>query len=274
MSLKMRILLTGIGLLLLFTTCTKKSITIEMYEAGCKELVLSKSNYKLLSNCYTSGQKQASYSALISVAHNDKVNCLDFISVIATFKDNNGNILTGTYKANYQLNDPEVSYSSSEFKIRFDWTIDPIYVDRFEYVTIEIFSQNELNAQSNRLYFTIPISCTQTSSPIIGSFPYDIVTSETSSTSTVNISFYDFGTDDGDIIDVYLNNVLVISNLTLTKSKQSFDLQLNTGDNYLIVKALNEGRIPPNTCAINVNSGRRIELTPGLSKGQAINIKF
>lgn len=266
--------LTYIFLLLLFTTCSKKSITIETYEAGCKELVLSKSNYQLLSNCYTSGQKQASYSASISVGHNDKVNCLDFISVIATFKDNYGNVLSGTYKAHYQLTDPEVSYSSSEFKIRFDWTIDPAYVDRFESVSIEIFSQNELNAQSNRLYFTIPISCTQIAAPIIGSFPYDIVTSESSNTSKVNISFYDFGTDDGDIIDVYLNNVLVISNLTLTKSKQSFDLTLNTGDNYLIVKALNEGSIPPNTCAINVNSGRKIELTPGLSKGQAVNIKF
>lgn len=78
----------------------------------------------------------------------------------------------------------------------------------------------------------------------------------------VHISLRDDGEEDGDRINLLVNDVVVVPDLSLTNAEQSFDLLLNPGENTLTVEALNEGSVSPNTASIslsNVISGPSVQ---------------
>ena len=79
----------------------------------------------------------------------------------------------------------------------------------------------------------------------------------------ITLTFWDHGTEDGDIINIYLNNRLIKGNLRLKKSKRSFPVQLNSGKNRFVVEAVNEGTVSPNTASVrisNVTSGKALQI--------------
>lgn len=70
--------------------------------------------------------------------------------------------------------------------------------------------------------------------------------------SIVTLYFWDSGVEDNDTISINLNGVWVVNNLRLSKAKQSVQVKLQPGSNYIIMYANNLGDIPNNTSGIGV----------------------
>jgi hypothetical protein len=97
------------------------------------------------------------------------------------------------------------------------------------------------------------------------------------SDSTVMAEIWDKGIVDGDRISLYLNNVEILHDFTVGKHKKEIVLHLTPGKNYLILHALNLGRIPPNTAAIDIGdngSEKQIILNSNLSISGALEITY
>jgi hypothetical protein len=73
------------------------------------------------------------------------------------------------------------------------------------------------------------------------------------------LEIFDHLKQDGDIISLYYNGTWIFENLSLERKPRKFILRLNPkGKNFLILHAVNEGNIPPNTIGINyTDKGRR-----------------
>ena len=82
------------------------------------------------------------------------------------------------------------------------------------------------------------------------------------------------GEEDGDIVSVWINDNVVLDNYMLTNAGRTFTFQVQPGNNKLVLFAINEGDVGPNTAAITINNSRRINLSPDLLRGEAINIVF
>jgi hypothetical protein len=74
---------------------------------------------------------------------------------------------------------------------------------------------------------------------------------------TVKINIYDKNRVDGDIVSIYLNGKLIVENIQVTHQKKEISLQLQNGSNVLVMYAINLGRIPPNTAALEINNGNK-----------------
>jgi len=70
----------------------------------------------------------------------------------------------------------------------------------------------------------------------------------------IKVTVYDFEESDGDVLSLIFNERLVLKEYTISRNKKILELQVTQADNYLIAHAHNEGRIPPNTIAIEVES--------------------
>lgn len=75
----------------------------------------------------------------------------------------------------------------------------------------------------------------------------------------VTVEFWDNLTVDGDIISLYLNGELLVKNQKVITSHKSVIVTLKPGENFLVMRAQNEGRIPPNTAAISINDGKKTQ---------------
>lgn len=70
--------------------------------------------------------------------------------------------------------------------------------------------------------------------------------------TVILLDVWDRGKIDGDRISLYLNGEKILDDYTVVKAKKQIVLHLKPGKNYLVMHALNLGRIPPNTAAIEV----------------------
>jgi hypothetical protein len=92
------------------------------------------------------------------------------------------------------------------------------------------------------------------------------------------LEIFDHMKQDGDIISLYYNGTWIFENLSLERKPKKFILQLNEkGKNYLILHAINEGSVPPNTIGINyTHKGRkkRYIMQSNLMTSQMVEIKL
>ena len=86
---------------------------------------------------------------------------------------------------------------------------------------------------------------------IIPKIDQDLGSFRTDSKS-VNIICRDFQYPDGDRVTIFVNDIPVIYNITLTTSYQKFNIPLEVGINKIAFKALNQGTSGPNTAAFKV----------------------
>lgn len=86
---------------------------------------------------------------------------------------------------------------------------------------------------------------------------YKVQQTLSSDSKIVKINIYDKNRVDGDIVSIYLNGKLIVENVQVTHQKKEFCLQLQTGSNVLVMYAINLGRIPPNTAALEINNGNK-----------------
>src|SRR5690606_37796737 len=70
----------------------------------------------------------------------------------------------------------------------------------------------------------------------------------------IELEIWDEQVEDGDIISIEVNGALVVDRATVTKSGKRFAITLKQGNNRVLFKAQNLGRIPPNTAALSITA--------------------
>lgn len=75
----------------------------------------------------------------------------------------------------------------------------------------------------------------------------------------ITIELWDHLKVDGDTIDVWIDDELILENFALTNKKQKIELVLEQGKHLFKIVAVNVGRIPPNTTTVRVSHGRNTE---------------
>lgn len=93
--------------------------------------------------------------------------------------------------------------------------------------------------------------------------------------SKVELLFWDHLKQDGDIVNVMLNDSLLLDHYLITKQKNKIELSLEPGEYYLKLIAVNLGEIPPNTCSIRIfdsKKRRTFVLNSDMGKTESIKI--
>ena len=95
---------------------------------------------------------------------------------------------------------------------------------------------------------------------------------------SLQVNIYDNGEIDGDMISLFYNQQLIISNQKLTHKSIRLNLQIDSTKaiNEISMFAENLGLIPPNTALLVINDGKNrfeIRLSSNLEKNAAIKIK-
>ncbi len=91
---------------------------------------------------------------------------------------------------------------------------------------------------------------------INGLYNYPVIDQDLGSIQTesksVNIICRDYQYPDGDRVTIYVNDIPVVTNLTLKQRFQSFNIPLDVGVNKIKIVALNQGSSGPNTAAFKI----------------------
>lgn len=94
----------------------------------------------------------------------------------------------------------------------------------------------------------------------------------------IELYVWDNNQIDGDIISLYFNNKWIIQNYTLEKKKMKITLTIDpTSDNYLILYAISEGRLPTCTAELLINDGKQervINIKSNIRNSGAIEFKY
>ncbi len=72
----------------------------------------------------------------------------------------------------------------------------------------------------------------------------------------ITIELWDHMKVDGDTIDVWIDDELILENFALTNKMQKIELELDQGVHLFKIVAVNVGRIPPNTTTLRVRYDR------------------
>ncbi|MFQ3576121.1 MAG: hypothetical protein SNJ77_06760 [Cytophagales bacterium] len=256
-------------------SCTNKKLKMDIEEIECKDLKLSNAQFDIIHEPCSLTTQPLTQTAIIRFDHNQKRRCLENIIVNALFKDINGNLIFGvTYQSRYSPSSPDITLTDNYLELRFIYTLaSQIDANNLKNIEIELFTSNAIDNESNKLNFTIPVDCRRNLNNGGGN-NYTVVRNVNVNSQFVNIILRDYGQEDGDIVNVYLNGNLELSNVLITNAGRSFNIVVNPGINDLVLIAVNEGSIPPNTCELIVNNGSGIRMSPGLQTGQAVRITF
>ena len=94
-------------------------------------------------------------------------------------------------------------------------------------------------------------------------------------TKTVKMKVWDSYEEDGDFINLYLNGKILFSDLKVSKKGEIMEIELQSGENIILVEALNEGTISPNTSAITVFvNNQQYEIILSAKKGERDSLKI
>jgi hypothetical protein len=94
------------------------------------------------------------------------------------------------------------------------------------------------------------------------------------SSKNVTIEIFDAGQEDGDIINLYHNDVLILENYKVKNTKKNLLVPINFSiENVFTIKAINEGTIAPNTSKIIlIDETRTFELLSSFKKNETASI--
>jgi hypothetical protein len=97
-----------------------------------------------------------------------------------------------------------------------------------------------------------------------------------SESKDIFLKVYDSGTQDGDKINLYLNDAKILSDFEIKNEEKTVKLTLETVNSHLKISALNEGRIAPNTAKVILvlENGRTINLFSTLKTNEFAVIKI
>lgn len=91
--------------------------------------------------------------------------------------------------------------------------------------------------------------------------------------NTVELDIWDNGQEDGDIINVFHNNKLILTSYTVTNKKKTINITLLGKNDTFKIVAINEGKIKPNTAKLELHDkNRSFELLATLNKDETASI--
>ena len=253
-----------------FTTCQKKDLDIKLEETQCKRFKISEPTYAWISDP-SCGGTSVNASLRVTFKYDGELDCIKKIVVSPKFYRSNNNEISGvTYNGSINSTDPVVTVSGMFVTFIFNFTFaSTVDADAFNHIFIKFHTENDLGDKSNKLELRSNAGCST-----VDPSTYNVSTTVPVTSSNVTIRLWDDAAEDGDIVSVYLNGVWVLENYTLTKNGENFNFTVNPGSNHLVLFAVNEGSTGPNTCALSVNGGSQVNLSPDLLTGEAVDIQF
>jgi hypothetical protein len=90
----------------------------------------------------------------------------------------------------------------------------------------------------------------------------------------VTFTIWDKNKEDGDIITLKHNAILVLQNYTVKNQAHQISMRLMDGENVFTIEALNEGSIAPNTAMIILEGDQTIEFQSNLRKGEKATVRI
>lgn len=260
------ILLTPLSL---FSTCTKRSIDLEVFEKECRDFKIQNPIYQNIFDPSCGTGVSGQFRVVFDYDGNDK--CLKRVINHPKFYDNQNNEISGvTFQEVYVLGGPNITQNGNTITYVFDYSFsNTTDADKLNNIYLAFNTQNDIGNPSNTLELRINMQCST-----VDPSTYNNVKTVNVTSSKVAIKFWDNAAEDGDIISVNLNGVWVLENYMITNAGQTFQYNINTGSNKLVVYAVNQGKSGPNTLSISVNSGTEIKLEPKLLTGEAVTIDF
>ena len=91
--------------------------------------------------------------------------------------------------------------------------------------------------------------------------------------NTMELILWDSEVEDGDIINVYNNDVLVLKEYHLVNKKKKIIVNIEKGKNVFKIEAVSEGDLKPNTTTIQlIDSDRTFDLVSSLKKAENASI--
>lgn len=94
------------------------------------------------------------------------------------------------------------------------------------------------------------------------------------SSNIIFIEIFDAGQEDGDIINLYHNDILILENYKIKNTKKKLSIPINFSiDNVFKIKAINEGTIAPNTAKfVLIDKSRTFDLLSSFKKNESASI--
>ncbi|WP_242205292.1 hypothetical protein [Aestuariivivens insulae] len=101
----------------------------------------------------------------------------------------------------------------------------------------------------------------------------DQVMSMFSKAKTIKFTIYDGGKEDGDRISIFSNGKQILSNFEANKVKKVFAVEMIDDKTEIVIKALNEGLIAPNTVIVEIeDDNNTIKALSNLNTGETTQI--
>ncbi len=247
--------------------CKKKSLEIEIIESACKGFTISDLEYNVIQDP-TCGGNGNEVAVDISFSFDGEKDCLDSVILAPKFYESDNSELYPSFES--QLGNMDFTLTENTVSFQLLATFDSeAEAANLNHLWVKQHTQNEIGNQSNPLEFRINGKCS-TVDPSTYNSPkatYDVTSSQ------VPVRFWDDAAEDGDIISVYLNGEWVLENYTLSNEGEYFLFNVNSGDNTMVIFAINEGESGPNTLAVSIDDVKT-DLAPSLLTGESINLRL
>ena len=247
----MRKIIVLLTCIILFFGCTKKNATIEIESSKCKNFEITHDEIQIIKDA-TCGSDATSQFVVYGSYDGDN-DCFNSLIVEPKFYDASGNELTSTFAdTKYDSTSTKWNRSSGNFNYTFDYSLSSSQMNDLSYVQLSYYAQDELETPSNKVGARVNFSCNPINAP--SSFEETIYIPR-NEVQYIDVVFSDHAAEDGDIISLNVNGNWVLENTMITNDGNTYSVPVNTGSNWFLLYAVNEGSSPPNTVTVEVNTG-------------------
>ena len=268
--MKINCLVSLLSLCLFLGSCQKKELDIIFREEACIKLSINGPLYSWIKDP-SCGAATDSAILKITFNHPNQKKCIDEIFPEPVFYNKSQQIIKNvTYSGALKSTDPDVTIGEDQasFIVRAKFsTVQE--ANSLNNIYLKFHTENKLDDKSKTTSVRVNGGCA-----VVIPSSYKVVDTVAVTSEYVQVFFFDDATEDQDVISVYLNGVWVLENYSLTNKGETFTFRVKKGKNDLVLFAVNEGKVGPNTCALKVNNGKQIDMQQDLNTGDAISIQF
>lgn len=257
----------------LFYGCNKQELDLDIIDKACEKVSISNIKYTWKedpspdANTLTTGQVEVTFD------FDGDERCVEKIGFNAqAYNCNNGKVSMGY---NDLVDKSKITVNGSKVTVLWDISFSSVAnANALNHIIVSINTENDLGDKSDEV--EIRVNATES---VVKPSNYEVnndVKTVRFSNSTFRITLWDHAAEDGDIVSVYLNGEWIIENFSLLNADTHFNIsrsKLNLGTNHLVVFAQNEGSVGANTASIAINGSEVSPFSPGLSTGEAVQIR-
>lgn len=256
--------------LFLAFACTKKNLELELIESKCKDLKIYSPTYQWIADP-SCGADSTTAVLKIAFKHEGEKDCIHMIDLSPDFYDASNTKMENISFDNQLIKtDQEVKLYNDSASFIFRFTFATLsQADALNHIFLKFNTENELGNKSKTTEIRVNANCST-----VHPSSYSVSQTVTVNDDLVKVTLWDDAAEDNDIISLYLNGQWILENLSLKNEPQHFYFVIAPGDNHLVLFAVNEGDVGPNTVAIKINDGEDLTISPDLLTGQAINLKW